>query len=111
VPSQPRGAVLGAALLPSDAILFLCFFEITMYYTYREAQGGATHRRTTHTAKIDERHAARGLSTGRAILYPVAGLVYGGELIVAARKGNTGTVIGTSLFGLLCCDATRSRAR
>jgi cation:H+ antiporter len=78
------------ALLPSDAILFLCFFGITMYYTYREAQGGATHKRTTNTAKIDEKHAGQGLSMGRAILYVVAGLaglVFGGELIVDGAQG------------------------
>jgi len=77
-------------LLPSDGILFLCFFGITMYYTYREAAGGATHKRTTHVAKIDEGHAAQGLSTGRATLYVVAGLVglvFGGELIVDGAQG------------------------
>ena len=77
-------------LLPSDAILFFFFFGITMYYTYREAQGGATHKRTTHTAKIDERHAAQGLSTGRAAAYVavgLVGLVYGGELIVDGAQG------------------------
>jgi cation:H+ antiporter len=77
-------------LFPSDAILFLLFFGITMYYTFREAQSGATHKRTTHTAKIDERHAAQGLGPGRAVLYVVVGLVglvYGGELIVDGAQG------------------------
>jgi cation:H+ antiporter len=77
-------------LFPSSAILFLFFFGITMYYTYREAQGGATHKRTTHTARIDEKHAAQGLSARRAALYIVVGLVglvYGGELIVDGAQG------------------------
>ena len=76
-------------LMPSDGILFLCFFGITMYYTYREAEGGATHKRT-HAKNVDEKHAAQGLSTGRAALYLVGGLVglvYGGELIVDGAQG------------------------
>jgi len=41
-------------LMPSAALLFFCFFGITMYYTYREAVGGpptsARIRRTSTTA-------------------------------------------------------------
>ncbi len=92
-------------LMPSDAILFLCFFAITLYYTYREAVGGATHKRTTHTAKIDERHAAQGLSTGRAALYilvGLVGLVFGGELIVDGAQGLArGYGLSERVIGLL----------
>ncbi len=95
-------------LLPSDGILFLFFFAITMYYTYQEAQGGATHKRTTNTAKIDEKHAQQGLGTGRAIAYLVGGLVglvLGGELIVDGAQGMAKSfglserVIGLAIVG------------
>ena len=61
-----------------------------MYYTYKEATGGATHKRTTNTAKLEEKHAAQGLSASRALIYIVAGLaglVIGGELIVDGAQG------------------------
>jgi cation:H+ antiporter len=77
-------------LVASDGILFMCFFAITMYYTYREAQDGATHKQTTHTAKIDADHAEKGLSIGRASLYValgLVGLVAGGEFIVDGAQG------------------------
>jgi len=95
-------------LLPSDGILFLFFFAITMYYTYQEAKGGATHKRTTHTAKIDEKHQQQGLGTGRAIAYLVGGLVglvFGGELIVDGAEGMAKSfglserVIGLAIVG------------
>jgi cation:H+ antiporter len=75
--------------MPSDGILFLCFFGITMYYTYREAAGGATHKRT-HAKNVDKKAATQGLGTGRAVVYLVGGLValvYGGELIVDGAQG------------------------
>jgi cation:H+ antiporter len=95
-------------LLPSDGILFFFFFGITMYYTFQEAKGGAEHKRTTNTAKIDRDHAQKGLSTGRAIAYVaggLVGLVYGGELIVDGAQGMARSfglserVIGLAIVG------------
>ena len=91
-------------LMPSAALLFFCFFGITMYYTYREAVGGATHKRT-HPKNVDDRHAAVGLSTGRATMYIVGGLVglvFGGELIVDGAQGLAkGFGLSERVIGLL----------
>jgi cation:H+ antiporter len=93
------------ALVRSEGIGFLMFFGITMYYTYREAQGGATHKRTTHTKKIDEAHVALGLSIGMACLYVLGGLVglvLGGQFIVDGAQGVAKSFgLSDRLIGLL----------
>lgn len=87
-------------LMLSDGITFLCFFAIFMYYIYNEAACGSSHQHVVVaasaglTVETEEKKISSPLKPIVFIVLGLAGLAFGGKVIV---DGATGLAKG---FGL-----------
>lgn len=78
-------------LMLSDAIVFLCFFSIFIYYTLHEVISAESMARVTVGAAVREyADEKKGLSPIKAVVFIVlglTGLAWGGDLIVDGAAG------------------------
>jgi cation:H+ antiporter len=98
-------------LTPSNGIVFLLFFSIFAYYTYREAAAGVPVTSAADPIPPPKTHDTSNsseASTSKAVIYIILGLValtYGGDFIVdgasgvAKRFGLSDRVVGLLIVG------------
>ena len=94
-------------LFPSDGLVFLCFFAIFMRYVYGEAAASESHQHSAKKKgfKRKAKTSEQTLSLPKALAALVAGLaglVFGGELIVDGASGLArGFGISERVIGLM----------
>jgi cation:H+ antiporter len=95
-------------LMPSNGIVFLCFFYVFAHYTYEETAAAHAAASTAAPAPAPEESGADAMSPLKAIIYialGLVGLIYGGDFIVegatgvAKSFGLTERVIGLLIVG------------